>query len=79
MISFVVSEVCLVREVPSRGCYQATWMARSMGTLVKRKTKGVKFPGSLSRETPSKKSRLSSSLRVCEDMNVEKSVELHTL
>ncbi len=57
--------VCLVRKVLSRRCCQSTWMTRPVGTLVKRKTS-------------SKEIRVLSSLRVCEDMNVAKSVELHT-
>ena len=66
VISSVVSEVRPVREVPSRRCCRATWMVRSVGTLVKR-------------ETTSKEIRVSSSLRVCEDINVAKSVELRAL
>ena len=66
VISSVVSEVRPVREVSSRRHCQANWMARSVETLVKR-------------ETTSKEIRISSSLRVCEDMNMAKSVELRTL
>ena len=66
VISSVVSEVHPVWEVSSRRRCWATWMARSMGTLVKR-------------ETTSKEIRVLSSLRVCEVMNVAKSVELRTL
>ena len=66
VISSVVSEVRPVREVSSRRRGRATWMARSVETLVKR-------------ETTSKEIRISSSLRVCEDMNMAKSVELRTL
>ena len=62
----VVSEVRPVKEVSSRRRCRATWMARLVGTLVKR-------------ETTSKEIRVSLSLRVCEDMNVAKSVELRTL
>ena len=66
VISSVVSELRPVKEVSSRRRCRATWMARLVGTLVKR-------------ETTSKEIRVSSSLRVCEDMNVAKSVELRTL
>ena len=38
MISSVVSEVRPVKEVSSRRCCRATWMARLVGTLVKRET-----------------------------------------
>ena len=58
----VVSEVRPVKEVSSRRHCRATWMARLVGTLVKR-------------ETTSKEIRVSSSLRVCEDTSVAKSVE----
>ena len=61
--SSVVSEVHPVREVLSRRRCRATWMARFVGTLVKR-------------ETTSKEIRVLSSLKVCEDMNVAKTVEL---
>ena len=66
VISSVVSEVRPVRERSSRRRCRATWMARSVGTLVKR-------------ETTAKEIRVSSSLRVCEDMNVAKSVYLRIL
>ena len=66
VISSVVSEVHPVKEVSSRRRCRVTWVARLVGTLVKR-------------ETTSKEIRVLSSLRVCEDMNVAKSVELHTL
>ena len=66
VISSVVSEVHPVREVSSRRCCWATWMARSVGTLAKR-------------ETTSKEITVSSSLRFCEHTNVAKSVELRTL
>ena len=57
VISSVVSEVCPDLEVSSRRHCWAALMAKFVGTLVKR-------------ETTSKKIRVSSSLRVCEDMNV---------
>ena len=38
VISFVVSELRPVREVSFRRRCRATWMARSVGTLVKRET-----------------------------------------
>ena len=55
VISSVVSEVSPVWEVSSRRRCQATWMARLVGTLVKK-------------ETTSKKIGVSAS-RVCKDMN----------
>ena len=66
VISSVVSEVRPARQVLSRRLCWATWMVRSVGTLVKR-------------ETTSKEIRVLSSLRVCKDINVAKSVELRTL
>ena len=60
VISSVVSEVRLVREESSRRRWCATCIASCVGTLVKR-------------ETISNETKVSSSSRVCEDMNLAKS------
>ena len=62
VISSVVCGVRLVREVLSRRRWCATWIASCVGTLVKR-------------ETMSKETKVSSSSKVCEDMNLAKSWE----
>ena len=41
VISSIVSEVHPVREVSSKRRCWATWMARSVGTLVRRETFGI--------------------------------------
>ena len=66
VISSVVSEVRLVREVSSRRRWCATWIASCVGTLVKR-------------ETTSKETKVSSSSRAWEDINLAKSWEFRTL
>ena len=66
MISVDVSDVRPVKEVSFWRRWEAIWMARSSGTLVKR-------------ETASKETKVSLKSMVCADMNLLKSAELRTL